>query len=446
MADIRTLKLSLLADVNKFVSGMNDADNSTKNLNTQIGGYSKKMAKAFLGVAIAVGTMAIAIGVDSVKAVADDEVSQKKFQETLKDTAGVVDKTVVRSINDWIERMQFATGYSDGELRDAMGRLTRSTGDVSTAQDILQVAMDTSRGTGKDLSTVTDTLAKAYDGNYTPLKKMGVKLDENTVSTKDFNGVLDTLTQLFGGQAATYADTYQGKLDIVNQRFGELKESAGAPLLGVLSALMDQVGMVAKAMGGEDPQSLSQRARELAGTYDGQGSGGYNLGLALKNMAGSFSELFDALNSSDSDNATASLNALADALNAVAKGIGYIAGAADTFAKFKKTALGQLLFGTWGPNGMFPGLLNPASLNGARAMGGPVSAGGSYLVGENGPEILNMGSRSGSIVPNNQIGGGGVTINLNGILDAESARRSIEQLIQRSARRTGAIDWVGATL
>jgi hypothetical protein len=235
-------------------------------------------------------------------------------------------------------------------------------------------------------------------------------------------------------------------LDIVNQRFSELKESAGAPLLGVLSTLLDQVGMVAKAMGGEDPQSLSNRARELAGTYDGQGSGGYNLGLALKNMAGSFTDLFDALNSSDSDNATASLNALADALNAVAKGIGYIAGAADTFAKFKKTALGQLLFGTWGPNGMFPGLLNPSAIDGARAMGGPVSAGGSYLVGENGPEILNLGYRGGNIIPNNAIGGGGVVINLNGIVDAESARRSIEQLIQRSARRTGAFDWVGATL
>ena len=445
MADTRTLKLSLLADVNKFVSGMNDADNSTKDLNKKIGGYSKKMAKAFIGVATAVGVMAIAIGVDAVKAAAEDEVSQKKFQETLKNTAGVIDATVIKSTNDWIQRMQFAKGYSDGDLRDALGRLTRSTHDVADAQDILQVAMDVSRGTGKDLSSVTDILAKAYDGNYTPLKKMGIKLDENTVSTKDFNGILTTLTDLFGGQASTYADTFQGKLDIVNQRFSELKEAAGAPLLGALSTLLEQISFVAKAMGGEDPESLSNRARELAGTYDGQGAGGYNLGLALRNMADSFGKLFSALNSSDSDNATAGLNALADALNAVAKGIGYIAGAADTFAKFKTTALGQLLFGTWGPNGMFPGLLNPSSLSGARASGGPVSAGGSYLVGEKGPEILNMGSRSGSITPNSALGGQTI-ININGVIDAESARRSIEKLLQNSARRTSPINLVGASL
>jgi len=41
-----------------------------------------------------------------------------------------------------------------------------------------------------------------------------------------------------------------------------------------------------------------------------------------------------------------------------------------------------------------------------RAVGGPVSAGGSYLVGERGPELLQMGSRGGNIIPNNAIGGG----------------------------------------
>ena len=46
---------------------------------------------------------------------------------------------------------------------------------------------------------------------------------------------------------------------------------------------------------------------------------------------------------------------------------------------------------------------------GKRANGGPVSAGGAYLVGERGPELLQMGSRGGNIIPNNAIGGGGTT-------------------------------------
>ena len=43
-------------------------------------------------------------------------------------------------------------------------------------------------------------------------------------------------------------------------------------------------------------------------------------------------------------------------------------------------------------------------------------------------------------------GGGNTVININGVIDAESARRSIEKLLQNSARRTGPINLVGATL
>lgn len=47
---------------------------------------------------------------------------------------------------------------------------------------------------------------------------------------------------------------------------------------------------------------------------------------------------------------------------------------------------------------------------GARAIGGSVQAGQSYMVGERGPELF-VPSRSGSIVPNDQMGGGSVIIN-----------------------------------
>jgi len=47
---------------------------------------------------------------------------------------------------------------------------------------------------------------------------------------------------------------------------------------------------------------------------------------------------------------------------------------------------------------------------GERAMGGPVTSGRPYVVGEKGPEIVVPG-RNSAVIPNNQIGGGGVTIN-----------------------------------
>ena len=53
------------------------------------------------------------------------------------------------------------------------------------------------------------------------------------------------------------------------------------------------------------------------------------------------------------------------------------------------------------------GLIAGQEYQGARAMGGQVGAGGSFLVGERGPEILTMGTSGGNITPNHALGGGG---------------------------------------
>lgn len=49
-----------------------------------------------------------------------------------------------------------------------------------------------------------------------------------------------------------------------------------------------------------------------------------------------------------------------------------------------------------------------------RAMGGPVDAGGTYLVGENGPELLHMGRGSGNVTPNHRMGGGVTQVFIDG--------------------------------
>ena len=67
---------------------------------------------------------------------------------------------------------------------------------------------------------------------------------------------------------------------------------------------------------------------------------------------------------------------------------------------------------------------------GARAGGGPVMAGGSYLVGENGPEIFTPSS-SGSITPNGAIGGANITVNVSGA-DPNAVVRALQQYVRQS--------------
>ena len=53
------------------------------------------------------------------------------------------------------------------------------------------------------------------------------------------------------------------------------------------------------------------------------------------------------------------------------------------------------------------GMIANQEYQGARAMGGQVEAGGRFLVGENGPEVLQLGSQGGNVTPNHALGGGG---------------------------------------
>ena len=64
-----------------------------------------------------------------------------------------------------------------------------------------------------------------------------------------------------------------------------------------------------------------------------------------------------------------------------------------------------------------------------RANGGPVSPGGTYLVGERGPELLKMGNQGGTIVPNNQMGAGGGTTIINNITATDT--QSFKQALAR---------------
>jgi hypothetical protein len=75
--------------------------------------------------------------------------------------------------------------------------------------------------------------------------------------------------------------------------------------------------------------------------------------------------------------------------------------------------------------------LTLAGISGTRASGGPVMGGGTYLVGERGPELFTPSS-SGNITPNGGFGGGAnITVNVNGG-DPNSIVRALQQYVYQS--------------
>jgi len=236
----RTLKLSILADVDQLKKSLAQANGDVDDSSSKMGEFSKKAGLAFAAAGAAAAAYAVTLAVDGVKAAIEDEAAQVKLANALRNATGATEAQI-KATEDQILKMSLATGVSDEKLRPALQRIALSTGDLSKAQDLLSVALDVSTSTGKPLEAVANAIGKAYDGNTAALGKLGIGLSSAELKTMSFTDVQTKLTDLFGGAAAANAETYQGRLDRLKVTFDEAKETIGYKLLPIIQKLVDFV-------------------------------------------------------------------------------------------------------------------------------------------------------------------------------------------------------------
>jgi hypothetical protein len=286
MAEIRSLKLALLADTKDFIQGLDKADKETRTFSNKLDNALQKGAAAFLAVGAAAGAMAIKIGIDAVKAAVEDEKAQKSLAITLKNTTKATDAQV-KSVEDYIDKTARATGIADDQLRPSLDRLVRSTQDVTKAQKLQQLALDIAAGTGKDLATVTEALGKAYDGNLGALKRIGVPLDENIVKTKDFDAATKALSETFAGQADAAAETFAGRMARIKIAIDEAKEQLGQALLPLLERFAKfATQQLAPALQGLVDGLTAKGKQSLTRAFYDAGTGAVTFGYDMDNVQG----------------------------------------------------------------------------------------------------------------------------------------------------------------
>jgi hypothetical protein len=231
-AGSRTLKLSILGDVDNLLSSLKKGESATNDYTTTLTDFGKKAALAFAAAAGA----ATAFAVSAVKNALADEAAQRKLEETLRASTEANDAQI-RSVGDWIDKTSIAIGVTDDKLRPAFSRLVRSTNDVEKAQQLLNLSLDIASATGKPLEAVANTLGKAYDGNTNALGKLGLGLDQTILKSKDTDLIFKTLTDTFGNFAENEAASTEGQFRRVGIAVDEAKESIGAALLPVVERL-----------------------------------------------------------------------------------------------------------------------------------------------------------------------------------------------------------------
>lgn len=227
----------------RFKGDTTQLTTSLKNVSKTSGLMANDLSKSAKIAAVAIAGMGIAAvkaGTEIVRAAAEDQKAQLKLAKTLQNVTQATNAQTA-AVEKFITTQQFATGVSDTQLRPALETLVRATGDVTKAQGLLKLGLDVSAGSGRDLESISLALAKAQGGQFTALQRLGIVIPENIKKSKDFAQVQEYLNSLFGGQAAVAANTYEGKLAILRQRLGEVKESLGGALIPVLTGFADKI-------------------------------------------------------------------------------------------------------------------------------------------------------------------------------------------------------------
>jgi hypothetical protein len=476
MADgSRTLKLSILADVDNLKKGLSDAGTDTETFGGKLSGFGKAAGAAFAVAGAAALAYAGALLVDGVKAAVEDEAAQVKLATAIQNVTTATDATIA-SVESYITQTALAVGVTDDELRPSFARLVKSTGDVEGAMKLQQIALDASIGSGKSLETTSNLIAKAFDGNTSALAKLDIGLTAAELKTMSFDEAIAAVTATYEGSANAAADTFAGKIDRLKIAFDEGKESVGAFVLDAITPMVtlfvDKVIPTISTLAtdiGEDLQpvfeSLGTFFKDtflpgLTALWDYLNK--YIIPIfktSLTPVIQGVKSIFGAIGDAVSDN-TGFFKLLGAGLTAfliVAKPVAAFMGGAFKIA-FNGIALIidgvsvaiRALVGTI--NAIITGLnllisgynivnnLKPGSKDlppiPKLARGGMVNANSPYIVGEVGPELF-VPSSGGRIVPNNKLGGGGgnIYINVSGAIDQEGTARRIVDVLNNSFYR-----------
>jgi|688.fasta_scaffold110527_2 hypothetical protein len=214
------------------IKSFKQADTAVTKLNKNV----KSLARTF---GLTFGTAAVvAYGKASVKAFIEDDNAARSLGITLKNL-GLETGNTSAYVNEMISNLEKQTGVLDDQLRPAMDRLLRATGSVSKATTLLGLALDISAGTGKDLTTVSQGLQKAFLGNNASLGRLGVGLSKAELASSSFEEIQVRLSELFAGQASSAAESYAGQLNKLTIAGNNAKEVIGK---GIVQALTESSG------------------------------------------------------------------------------------------------------------------------------------------------------------------------------------------------------------
>jgi hypothetical protein len=202
----RTLKLSILADVDELKKSLNVGSKDVDGFAGKIGDFSKKAGLAFAAAAAAAGAMAIKIGVDAVKAASDLGETVSKVNVLFGDTS--------KEIQDFASTAAKSLGQTKQQALDAAATFAtfgRSAGLSGTelskfSIDFVKLSSDLASFNNTSPEQAINAIGSALRGEAEPLRAYGVLLDDASLKQAALSlGIITTTKEALTPQQKVLA-------------------------------------------------------------------------------------------------------------------------------------------------------------------------------------------------------------------------------------------------
>ena len=208
--------------------GFKAAEKRTTSLTRKFDNLTRTAKRTFIAIA---GFQALK---RSVTAFAEEDRAAQRLATSLRNL-GLAYNT--KAIEDYLEASEKATAINKDQLSPAIAQLISTTLDAQRSMTLLNLAMDISTGTGKDLGAVTAALSRAYNGNFAALGKLQTAYTAAELEALGFEKTIAALSEQFQGAAQKNATTYSGKIELLKIAFGDLAEEIGKGIVAFLTSL-----------------------------------------------------------------------------------------------------------------------------------------------------------------------------------------------------------------
>ena len=438
MAEIRSLKLALLADTKDFIQGLDKADKESRSFSDKLGSALKTGALAFAALGAAAGAFALKIGKDAIGAASDfsEEISKarvifgdaskdiEKFAETAADSLGQSKKQAVNAAST------FAT------LGKAAGLTGKDLSKFSIG--FVKLASDLASFNNTSPEDAIQAIGAALRGEAEPIRRYGILLNDATLKNealalgliKTTKEALSPANKVLAAQAAIYKQTSDAQGDFARTSDGlansqrqlaanieDVKITLGEALLPVALKFSNFVkenfvpaikGLV-NGLTGQDRKAAVPAFLTFGKVVEDAETAGYDLGAALRELGSGLGRLAGTFDSSTGEDSgfVRFVNLLTSMVNGLDSLFAKLDAAVQKFRDFK-TAFDNSLIGQF------------ASATGQFAPDAPLSGKVQGLVGIN--------TQKPTIVINN---------NVRGAIDPQGTARTITKVQNTALKTTG---------